>query len=164
MAPLKTPFWRCAIISVLLWALPLQWLASAATLPCAGDVHARGEVALVSIAQTQTPFAQPVVLAPAHGHQHNDQHDFQSDETHAAHADHQGHQDHQGHEADAGASAHAHTKCAGAGHCCLNMALTAPAMPDFAQRSASRQCAALAQQHRTPLLSGPDRPPQTHLA
>ena len=165
MAPLKTPFWRCAIISVLLWALPLQWLAAAATLPCAGEVHAKGEVALVSVAQTHTPFAQPVVLALAHGpqqdDQHDDQHDLQSDETHAAH---EGHQGHQGTAGDAEASAHAHTKCAGAGHCCLNMALIAPAMPDFAQRSASQQCAALAQQHRTPLLSGPDRPPQTHLA
>jgi hypothetical protein len=151
MAPLKTPFWRCAVISLLLWALPLQWLASAATLPCAGEVHAKGEVAPVSGAQAPTPFAQPVVLAPAHGHQHG----AHSDETHAAH---------QGHEDEAGTSAHAHTQCAGAGHCCLSMALTTPAMPDFARRSALQQCAALAQPHRTPLLSGPDRPPQTHAA
>jgi hypothetical protein len=154
MAPLKTPLWRYAIISLLLWALPLQWLASAATLPCAAEVHAKGDVALVSVAQTLTPFAQPAVIAPAHGHQH----DAQSNEKHAAH------EGHEGHDADAGTSAPAHTQCAGAGHCCLSMALVAPAMPDFARRSASQQCAALAQPHRTPLLSGPDRPPQTHAA
>jgi hypothetical protein len=169
MAPLKTPFWRFAIISLMLWALPLQWLASAANLPCARLVHGKTEVALGSSAQALAPQDQPVVIAPIHGHHHT----AHSDEKHAAHegdegpSGHKGHeaqQGHDSHESDASATAHAHSQCAGAGHCCVGMALIAPALPDFDRPSAAQQSAALAQQHGTPLLSGPDRPPQTHAA
>lgn len=160
---MKRPFWRCAIISLLLWALPMQWLAAATLLPCAGHAKAQGEISvLVKI--------NPVHAAPGHAHQHQPHHQQVPAHAHGeapahgsmlmAHAD----ADTTAVPAHGAASADSHAKCASAGHCCLSAALLPAPMPEFAQRGAAVQFAPLAQPHRTPLLSGLDRPPQTHLA
>ena len=173
---MKTPFWRCAIISLLLWALPVQWLAAAASLPCAGHTEAQDEALAVTVAM------------PHEARGHEQEHALQG-EPQQLHQQEHGQQGQHGHngpghdlgsvalahadaDADTGAmsaqnssaSGHSHAQCATAGHCCPSAALLPAAMPDFAQRSAPAQFALLAQSHLAPLLSGPDRPPQTQLA
>ena len=165
---MKRPVWRCAIISLLLWALPLQWLAAASP-PCAGHANAQGEASVL----VETPSLHKVQGAPAEpgpAHHHPPQ------DAHQPHQHHQHHQTEQAQYLEHGespahgsmlmvhdvASADSHAQCASAGHCCTSAALLPAALPDFAQRGAAVQCAPLAQPHRTPLLSGLDRPPQTH--
>ena len=179
---MKTPFWRCAIISLLLWALPVQWLAAAASLPCAGHTEAQDEALAVTVAmpheargheQEHALQGEPQQLhQQEHGQQgqygHNGRgHDHGLVPAHGpvalAHADA---------DTDTGAmsaqngsaSGHSHAQCATSGHCCPSAALLPAAMPDFALHSAAAQFAPLTQPHRPPLLSGPDRPPQTQLA
>ncbi|MDH4478279.1 MAG: hypothetical protein QE283_00200 [Rhodoferax sp.] len=137
---MKTRFWRCVIVSLLLWALPAQWLALAATLPCTG--HAEATV------DAGPPHDQTQAHAHAHGAMD------------AAHADVEvSHSD----EPPTAPHSHAPCQCVNAGYCCLSAALLSATMPDLAPRGTSVQFAPLKQAHPKPLLSGPDRPPQPHL-
>jgi len=161
---MNAPFWRRTIISLLLWALPVQWLA-AATLVCAGHpmgaLHSDTTLATVALRMTSHHAAPeggvsgPDALVGAHHPVHGDDH------AHGllAHADAIS-------EAEAGQDGlhdHPQGQCASAGHCCLSAALvSSPTPPDFTQRSASADFAPLAQYHRAPVLGGPERPPRLH--
>ena len=178
---MKTPFWRCAIISLLLWALPVQWLAAAASLPCAGHAQTTGEALAMAVAHEARGHEQKHALQGEPQQIHQQEHGQQGQQGQHGHNG-PGH-DHglvPAHgavalahaEADTGAmsaqngsaSGHSHAQCATSGHCCPSAALLPAAVPDFAMHSAAAQFAPLTQPHRPPLLSGPDRPPQTPLA
>lgn len=169
---MNLPFWRCAIICLLLGALPAQWLAAATTLPCAGHpvgvVHKVSKVASTALTVTSHHAASnnasgTGALVAAHQDGDGAGHDHEilagahtSTEAHA-HSD-----PNKGHD---GAQAHPQAKCASAGHCCLSAALVStPTLPDFAQRNGSADFATLAQHHRAPVLSGPKRPPRFQAA
>lgn len=174
---MKAPFWRSAIISLLLWALPVQWLAAASAAPCAGHpagvVRAASEPASASLTGT-THHAAPegalgpgAVLAAHHqvnAHDHGlvaNAHAGGNDNTHTNTSNTKAATD-AGHD---DAPAHSQGMCASAGHCCPSSALVShPALPDFAQRSALTAFAPLAQHHRAPVLDGPERPPRLHAA
>jgi hypothetical protein len=174
---MKTPFWRCAIISLLLWALPVQWLAAAASLPCAGHTEAQGEALAVTMAHEARGHEQKHALQGEPQQLHQQEHGQQGQQGQYGHNG-RGHDlgsvalAHADADADTGAmsaqngsaSGHSHAQCATSGHCCPSVALLPAAMPDFALHSAAAQFAPLTQPHRPPLLSGPDRPPQTPLA
>ncbi len=161
---MNAPFWRRTIISLLLWALPVQWLAAAA-LVCAGHpmgaLHSDTALATVALRVTSYDVAPegsvsgPDALVGAHHPVHGDDH------AHGllAHADA---------NAEAGQDGlhdHPQGKCASAGLCCLSAALvSSPTLPDFTQQSASADFAPLAQHHRAPVLGGPERPPRLQAA
>ena len=164
---MKLPFWRCATILLLLWALPAQWLAAATAVQCAGHTSAtvRTESA-ATLAPThhsapQKP-QQPQQPQPhgAHVAEHHSgptaehAHDLLSVVPHGAGAD----------LAQDGASAHPQAKCGDTGHCCLSAALLATTLADFAQGPVSMDYAPVTQHHHAPVLSGPDRPPQVRAA
>ena len=182
---MKTPFWRCAIISLLLWALPVQWLAAAASLPCAGHTEAQGEALALAVAHEEPGYEQEHALQGEPQQLHQQEHGQKGQKGQKGQQGHNG----PGHDhgllpahdgpvalahadTDTGAmsaqngsiSGHSHAQCATSGHCCPSAALLPAAMPDFALHSAAAQFAPLTQPHRPPLLSGPDRPPQTPLA
>jgi hypothetical protein len=172
-APMHTPFWRCAIISLLLGALAAQW-AAAAVVPCAdhpmGMVHKVSEVAAVGATVTSHHGASDGAsgsgaLVPTH-HSHDDgghAHGLLTDVNTASKA--APHAVFHGDVGDDGGQPHSQTSSASAGHCCLSAALVStPTLPDFAQRSVSADFAPLVQHHRAPVLSGPERPPRIHTA
>ena len=144
---MKTPFWRCVLVSLLLWTLPLQWLAAAVALPCAVQARANDDAVTVAMAPVQN-----AVPGQVRGHSH-DHRLLALAQAHAgadvAHGD---------------ASDHGHAKCTSVGHCCVGAVIPSAALPDFAGPSASADFAPLTQRHRAPVLSGPDRPPQTRQA
>ena len=158
---MKLPFWRCATILLLLWALPAQWVVAATAVPCAG--HTMAAVRAES-ASTPAPMhrAAPQRLQ-AHGGQNAAHHDGPTaGHTHDLFA--VAHHDLAADLAPDGASAHPQAKCGGTGHCCLSAALLATTLADFAQRPVSMDFAPATQHHRAPVLGGPDRPPQVRAA
>jgi len=140
---MNTPFWRCVTIIMLLWALPTQWLAAASVLSCNGEAGVR----TTSAHCDEYPRGPSETRAHVHGTLTVEHEDFEKSPSHA----------------DA-APSHSHAQCATAGYCCLSAVLLPAALPDFDGHTAAIQFAPLAQAHPTPLLRGPDRPPQTLLA
>lgn len=140
---MNTPFWRCVIISLLLWALPTQWLAAASALSCpeGAGIHT------TSAHSVEHPRGPTETRAHVHETLTVEHDDSEASPSHA----------------DA-APIHSHAQCATAGHCCFSAALLPAALPDFDGHTAATQFAPLAQAHPTPLLRGPDRPPQALLA
>jgi len=165
---MHTPFWRSAIISLLLGALAAQWVSAAAVLPCAGHpVGAEHKVSEVTPAawlatnQHAAPEGAPgshALVADKHpnhnaGHDHGLPVEAPAVPQHAPYAD-------TGHD-----EAHAKAPAASAGHCCLSVALVSTlTLPDFARRSVSADFAPLTKHHRAPVLSAPERPPRVHAA
>jgi len=161
---MKLPFWRCATILLLLWALPAQWLAAASAAPCAGHLTAAVRAEPVSppapMHHAAAQHAQHLQPHGAQGAPHHTEptagqsHDVLAAAQHGAGAD----------PAQGGASAHPQATCGGTGHCCPSAALLVTTHPDFAQRPDSTDFAPVTQHHRAPVLSGPDRPPQLRAA
>jgi hypothetical protein len=163
---MHTPFWRRAIITLLLGALAAQWVSAAAVLPCAGHpvgaLHKVSEVAAVASTvsshhDTPEGASGPAALVAAH-HDHSDaghDHELLADaHTVSQHVEpaNDGHDE---------AQPHSQASPANAGHCCLSVALVSTlSLPDFSQRSVSADFAPLAQHHRAPVLSAPERPPR----
>ena len=165
---MHTPFWRSAIICLLLGALAAQWVSAAAVLPCAGHpvgvvqkVSEVAPVAWLATSQQAAPegasgsYGLVAAQHPHHdaGHDHGRLAEAHAVPQHAPHAD-------TGHE-----EAHTKAPSASAGHCCLSLALVSTqTLPDFAQRSVSADFAPLTKHHRAPVLSAPERPPRVHAA
>lgn len=177
---MKTRFWRCAIISLLLGTLPVQWLAAATTPPCTGHsvgvVHKVSERATADLTETMHRVAPEKASGtnawggahpPHHGTAHA--HELLTKPQTVAHTVAQ-HVVQPVSQAVAGqdeaqAQEHTYALCASAGHCCLGAGLVSvPRLTDFAQRNVSADFAALTQKHRSPVLGGPERPPRFHAA
>jgi len=157
---MTSTFWRCAIISLLLWALPAQWLAAATGLPCAG--HASTAVLARAIDLAQLPAASRQVPISSIAHHHGTTPEHLPGSQAAAHAPDG--VDLGMHSTLDGTLTHGHAKCLGAGSCCLMAAMLPNTLPDFVRPGAWTAFTLMAQRHQAPLLSGPDRPPQIRLA
>lgn len=153
-------FWRCAIISLLLGALPAQWLAAATTLPCTGHMEcALGTATLTLSGQPPATGHTSGVGALFAAYQHS--HDVGQERGRPPLADAPSNTVASEVAGNEGAPANPEAKCVSAGHCCLIAALlSTPKLPDFTQRSDSADFAPLTKHHRAPVLGGPERPPR----
>jgi len=173
---MKTRFWRCAIISLLLGTLPAQWLAAATTPPCTGHavgaVHKASERAAADLTKTMHRVAPEKASSanawvgahpPHHGTAHA--HELLAEPQTVAHTVAQHVSQAVAGQDEAQAQEPTYALCASAGHCCLGAGLVSVLpLTDFAQRNVSADFAALTQKHRSPVLGGPERPPRFHSA